>query len=69
MVRRTLWNEQLDGEPILRKSLFKTTCKIEGKCCKVFIDRGSFDNLASKELVYKMKLKRLRHPTLITLLG
>ena len=54
MVRRTLCNKERDEEPILRISLFKTRCKIGGKCCKVIIDSGSSKNLASKELVTKL---------------
>ena len=33
------------------KSLFKTTCKIQGKCCKMVIDSGSTINLISTEMV------------------
>ena len=60
MVRRTLWNKGSDEEPILRRSLFKTRCKMDGKCCKVIIDSGSSTNLALEELV--TKLQRLEHP-------
>ena len=38
---------------LLRKSLFKTRCKVVGKCYKVLIDSGSSDNLALEELVTK----------------
>ena len=31
MVRRTLCNKGSDEEPILRRSLFKTRCKMDGK--------------------------------------
>ena len=33
MVRRVLWNEGIDDKLILRRTLFKTRCKIVGKCC------------------------------------
>ena len=46
MVRRTLCNKGSDEEPILRRSIFKTRCKMIGKCCKVIIDGGSSTNLA-----------------------
>ena len=46
MVRRTLWNKGSDEEPVLRRSLFKTRCKIAGKCCKVIIDSSSLEILA-----------------------
>ena len=56
MVRRTLSNNRSDEEPILRRSLLKTRCKMNGKCYKVIIDSGSSTNLASKELVTKLQL-------------
>ena len=54
MVRRTLCNKGIDEEPILRRSLFKTRCKMVGKCNKVIIDSGSSKKLASKEMVTKL---------------
>ena len=54
MVRRTLCNKGSDEEPILRRSLFKTRCKMAGKCCKVIIDSRSSTNLASEDLVTKL---------------
>ena len=56
MVRRTLCNKGSDEEPILRRSLFKTRCKMAGKCCKVIIDSGSKKKLASEELDTKLQL-------------
>ena len=55
MVRITLCNKGIDEEPILRISLFKTSYK-------VIIDSGKSTNLASEELVTKLKLQRLKHP-------
>ena len=54
MVRRTLCNKGSDEEPILRRSFFKTRCKMAEKCCKVTIDSGSFTNLTSEELVTRL---------------
>ena len=34
-------------EPPQRKALFRTICKVQGKCCKVIIDGGSTNNLVS----------------------
>ena len=62
MVRRTLCKKGSDEEPILRRSLFKTRCKMAGKCCKVIIDSGSSTNLVSEELVTKLQLQRLKPP-------
>jgi hypothetical protein len=50
-------------EQIQRKSLFRTTCKSKGKCCKIIIDGGSTDNLVSLEMVDKLSLERFVHPT------
>ena len=49
-------------ESIQRRILFKTVCKVEGKCCKLIIDSGSTDNLVSTEMVEKRNLKRTVHP-------
>ena len=62
MVRRTLCNKGSNDKPILRRSLFKTRCKMAGKCCKVIIDNGSSKNLASEEMVTKLQLQRLKYP-------
>ena len=62
MVRRTLCNKGSDEELILRRSLFKTRCKMAGKSYKVIIDSGGSTNLASEELVTKLQLQRLKHP-------
>ena len=34
-------------EPPQQKALFRTVCKVQGKCYKVIIDGGSTDNLVS----------------------
>ena len=49
MVRRNLCNKGSDEEPVLRRSLFKTKCKMARKCCKVIIDSGSSTNLVSEK--------------------
>eukprot|EP00253_Pinus_taeda_P029329 PITA_29329 len=51
------------AEPDQRKALFRTVCKSRGKCCKVIIDSGSTDNLVAVEMVEKLGLKKLKHPT------
>ena len=42
--------------------MFCSRFKSKGKCCDVIIDGGSTDNLVSKEMVSKLKLKREKHP-------
>ena len=49
-------------EPAQRKSLFRTMCKVQGKCCKMVIDSGSTGNLVSKEMVENLSLKKTKHP-------
>ena len=49
------------AKPAQRKSLFKTTCEVQGKCYKMVIDNGSTDNLVSTEMVEKLSLKRTKH--------
>ena len=39
-VRRNLCNKIVDKEPILRRSIFKTKCKMAVKCYKVIVDSG-----------------------------
>ena len=34
-----------------RKYLFRTMCKVQGKCCKMVIDNGSTNNIVSIEMV------------------
>lgn len=50
-----------EKEPNQRKSLFRTRCKCENKCCDVIFDSGSTDNLVSEEMVTKLKLKKDIH--------
>ena len=50
-------------EPAQRKTLFKTVCKVQGKCCQMIIDSGSTDNLVSTKVVENLKLKTNKEPT------
>eukprot|EP00253_Pinus_taeda_P010063 PITA_10063 len=50
-------------KPPQRKTLFMTVCKVQGKCCQMIIDSRSTDNLVSTEVVEKLKMKTMRHPT------
>ena len=54
--------EKEQAEPAQRKSLFRTTCKVQGKCCKMVIDSRRTDNLVSTEMVEKLSLRRTKHP-------
>ena len=48
-------------EPIQRRILFKSVCKVEGKCCKLIVDSCSTDNLVSIEMVDKLNLRKTVH--------
>ena len=50
-------------EQTQRKALFRTVCKSHRKCCKLIIDSGSTDNVVATEMVEKLGLKQLKHPT------
>ena len=60
MNRRVLLSGET--EPDQRRSLFRTRCKCEDKCCDVIIDGGSTNNLVSEKMVTKLNLKRQKHP-------
>ncbi|OMO69839.1 reverse transcriptase [Corchorus capsularis] len=51
------------GEDWKRKNVFHTRCTCQGKICMVIIDSGSFENLASMEMVQKLGLKTIPQPT------
>ena len=63
MFNRTLIKKPQVKEPPKRRTLFKTSCSIKGKKCKVIVDLGSNDNLASSLMVEKLRLKKFPHPT------
>lgn len=50
-------------EPTQRKRLLRIVCKTKDKCCKVIIDSGITNNLVSTEMVEKLGLKNVTHPT------
>ena len=51
-----------ETKPNQRRSLFRTRCKCEDKCCDVIIDGGITENLVLEKMVMKLKLKRQKHP-------
>ena len=50
------------NEPAQRKALFRTICKVEGKCCKVIVDIESSDNLLYTKVIDKLNLNKTKHP-------
>ena len=39
------------AEQAQRKTLFRSVCKVQGKCCQLVIDSGNTDNLDRKSVV------------------
>ena len=62
MMNKVLLKPEKDhAKPTQRKYLFRTMCKVQGKCCKMVIDSGSTDNVVSIEMVDKLSLKKTKH--------
>ncbi|XP_073353940.1 uncharacterized protein [Aegilops tauschii subsp. strangulata] len=71
-------HEELDGEALVvccslnaqvveeekgqRHNLFHTRCLVNSKICRVIVDSGSCNNIASTEMVEKLQLQTKRHP-------
>eukprot|EP00253_Pinus_taeda_P014351 PITA_14351 len=51
------------AEQTQRNGLFQIVCKSHRKCCKLIINSQSTNNLVATEMVEKLGLKRLKHPT------
>ncbi len=45
------------------RSVLRTVCNSQGKCCKLIIDSGSMDNLVATKMVENLGVKKLKHPT------
>ena len=64
MLKRVLIkSENQVHEPSQRNNLFRTRCKSQCNCCKMVINSGSTDNLVSTEMVEKLGLESIKHPT------
>jgi hypothetical protein len=46
-----------------RHNLFHTRGMIKDKLCRIIVDNGSCNNIASQELVERLRLKQRRHPS------
>jgi hypothetical protein len=46
-----------------RHNLFHTRGMIKDKLCRIIVDNGSCNNIASQELVERLNLKQRRHPS------
>jgi hypothetical protein len=64
MMRKVLLKPEKEAEnPAQRNSLFQTACKTKDRVCKVIVDSGSTDNLVSTEMVEKLELETVVHPS------
>jgi hypothetical protein len=64
MMRKILLKPEKEMEnPVQRNNLFRTTCKTKDRVCKVILDSGSIDNLVSTEMVEKLELETVAHPS------
>jgi hypothetical protein len=64
MMRKVLLTPEKEVEnPVQRNRLFRTACKTKDRVCKVIVDSGSTDNLISTEMVEKLELETIEHPS------
>jgi hypothetical protein len=64
MMQKSLLTPEKEVESsIQRNRLFHTTCKTKDRVCKVIVDSGSTNNLVSTEMVEKLELETIEHPS------
>jgi hypothetical protein len=64
MMRKVLLMPEKEAEnPAQRNRLFQTACKTKDRVCKAIVDSGSIDNLVSTEMVEKLELETIEHPS------
>ena len=63
VLRRNCLLPRSTQESWLRSTLFRSTCTINGKICKLIIDSGSCTNVLSALAVKKLDLKTIAHPS------
>lgn len=61
VLRRNCLLPRASQESWLRSTLFRSTCTINGKICKLIIDSGSCTNVIAKDAVIKLGLKTTPH--------
>jgi hypothetical protein len=62
MVQRVLSAQMERAEPNQRHTLFQTKCVVKERACRVIIDGGNCNNLASAEMLEKLSLNTTPHP-------
>jgi hypothetical protein len=64
MMQKVLLTPEKEVESSVQRTRhFRTACKTKDKVCKVIVDSGSTDNLVSTEMVEKLELKTIDHPS------
>ena len=64
MMKKVFLNQEPEIEkPVQRNNLFRTTCKMKDRVCKVIINSGRTNNLVSTEMVEMPELETTVHPT------
>jgi hypothetical protein len=64
MMRNVLLTPEKEAENLVQRNrLFWTACKTKDRVCKVIMDSGSTDNLVSTEMVEKLELETIEHPS------
>jgi hypothetical protein len=64
MMRKVFLTPEKEAEnPVQRNKLFWTSCKTKDRVCKVIMDSGSTDNFVTTEMVEKLELKTIVHPS------
>jgi hypothetical protein len=64
MMQKVLLKPEKEPEnPSQRNNLFQTACKTKDRVCKVIVDSGSKDNIVSIEMVGKLELETVAHPS------
>ncbi|CAA7030667.1 unnamed protein product [Microthlaspi erraticum] len=62
VLRRICLAPRAEIESWLRTNLFRTTCTIKGKICKLIVDYGGCTNVVSEEGAKKLRIKTTPHP-------
>jgi hypothetical protein len=64
MMRKVLLTLEKEVEnPAQRNKPFWTACKTKDRVCKVIVDIGSTENIVSIEMVEKLELETIEHPS------
>lgn len=63
VLRRSCLAPRSSSESWLRTTLFRSTCTINDKICKLIIDSGSCANVIAEEAIQKLGIKTSPHPS------